>query len=71
MKLGVSVLCSCVCQGKVPDELIERYRAAHSAGLQALQDEVAAAAAGVNDTDWGQLLETLEPIQVSNMLRPL
>jgi hypothetical protein len=50
-------------QGKSPDELREVYMAAHDAGLQVLQEEVAAAAAGVNNS-WGQLLETLEPIQV-------
>jgi hypothetical protein len=52
-----------VLQGKSPDQLRELYRAAHDAGLQVLQEEVAAAAAGVN-SNWGQLLETLEPIQV-------
>lgn len=53
-------------QGKSPDELRASYRAAHDAGLQALQEEVAAAAAGITDSaSWGQLLETLEPIQVS------
>jgi hypothetical protein len=52
-------------QGRTPDELRERYSAAHDAGLQALQEEVAAAASGISDTDsWGQLLEALEPIQV-------
>jgi hypothetical protein len=53
-------------QGASPGSLREVYRAAHDAGLQALQEEVAAAAAGISDSSsWGQLLETLEPIQVS------
>lgn len=54
-----------VLQGRSLEELREVYRAAHDAGLQALQEEVAAAAEGVSDSSsWGQLLEALEPIQV-------
>jgi hypothetical protein len=57
-------------QGASPGSLREVYRAAHDAGLQALQEEVAAAAAGVSDSSsWVQLLETLEPIQVSVLVR--
>lgn len=69
--LSGAVRCALWCgvshvQGKTPAELRELYRSAHNAGLQALQEEVAAAAAGVSESDWGQLLETLEPIQVAS-----
>jgi hypothetical protein len=52
-------------QGKAPDELRARYRAAHDAGLAALQADVAAAADGIADGEaWGQLLQALEPVEV-------
>lgn len=65
MLLFLHLMCLLLLQGKSPDELRELYSAAHDAGVQALQEEVAAAAAGISDSDsWGQLLESLEPIQV-------
>lgn len=52
-------------QGKAAADLAAGYKQALDAGVDALQQEVAAAAAGSDDSsNWGQLLDTLEPIKV-------
>jgi hypothetical protein len=51
-------------QGQSAAELSPLYRAALDAGLQALQDELAAAADGLEGASWGPLLDALEPIKV-------
>lgn len=66
-------LCVCACvlgcslQGKQAEQLSGLYRQALDAGLEALQQEVAAAAAGAGDGSWGPLLDVLEPIKVSHL----
>ncbi|WIA11509.1 hypothetical protein OEZ85_011622 [Tetradesmus obliquus] len=51
-------------QGQAAADLSPLYKQALDAGLAALQEELAAAADGLEGASWGPLLDALEPIKV-------